>query len=463
MWFYKEEKEITESTQQQMMQQLIEEAAKRISPKLDKVLLLPPDLTRYHSGAGRLTNDLYHILGDDCDVDVIPTLGQHVPHTPDENKWMFGDIPNEKIHAHDWKDGCKHLGEVSADFVSYATDSEVNWSIPVHINKAVTDGGYDLVVNIGQIVPHEVLGFANHNKNYFIGLGGSAMISNSHMMAGTYGIENNLGQLITPLRGCFNVAERDYLSDVPHVYVLVVKTQDENGDLRTSGLYVGDDIETYLAAASYARSNTVHLFEKPLDKVVCYMDEREFKSTWVGNKAVYRARMAVADGGELIVIAPGVERFGEQDEVDRMIRKYGYKGTPGTLKAYNSDPELKALGLAAAHLMHGSSEGRFKITYAPGKLSKQEVESVGFAYMDLDEAMGLYGPGKVNEGHNTINGEDVFFINSPSLGLWAAKDKYLAALKKNLDFAEKMIQREPDEKTWQILRKKDLEDIQKFK
>ncbi|MBI9016513.1 MAG: DUF2088 domain-containing protein [Phycisphaerae bacterium] len=462
MWFYEEGKALDKSVQKDMMVRLLKEAAQRITPDIKKVLILPPDLTRFHSDAGVLTNDLYHLLGSDCHVDVIPTLGQHVPHTPEENQWMFGDIPNDRIHAHDWKTSCKKLGEVSAEFVSYATDGQVNWNIPVEINRAIFDGGYDLIINVGQVVPHEVLGFANHNKNYFIGLGSKAMISNSHMMAGTYGIENNLGQLITPLRGCFNVAERDYLGDVPHVYVQIVKTQDDDGKLITSGLYVGEGVDTYIAAARHAREKTIHLFDKPMNKIICHMDAREFKSTWVGNKAVYRTRMAVADGGELIILAPGVERFGEQPEVDRMIRKYGYKGTANTLEAYNSDAELADLGLAAAHLLHGSSEGRFKITYAPGKLKKEEVESVGFSYMDLDEAMAKYNPEKMKDGINQIDGEEVYFINSPSLGLWAAKDKYLAAIKKNLDFAKKMVAKEPEEKIWKLLEEIDIEDIERF-
>ncbi|MBN1183993.1 MAG: DUF2088 domain-containing protein [Bacteroidales bacterium] len=204
--------------------------------------------------------------------------------------------------------------------------------MPIEINRAVTEGNYDLVVNIGQIVPHEVLGFANHNKHYFIGLGGKSTICASHMMAAAYGIENNLGQIVTPLRGCYIMAEREYLKNVPDVYALIVKTYVNKGELHTTGLYIGEDNSTYMAAAQYAKEHTIHVFEKPLKKVVCMMDANEFKSTWVANKAIYRTRKVIADGGKLIIIAPGVERFGEQKEVDRLIRKYGYKGTKNILK-----------------------------------------------------------------------------------------------------------------------------------
>jgi nickel-dependent lactate racemase len=304
MWFYKENKIIEKDEQYEMMQNLVEQARQKFG-KLKKVLLLPPDITRYHSGSGELTNMLYHILGPDCDITVIPTLGQHVPHTPEENKWMFGDIPEERILKHDWKNDCNVLGEIPKDFVNTATGGLADWPIPVEINREVT-AGYDLVINIGQVVPHEVLGFANHNKNYFIGLGGKNMICASHITAALCGIENNLGQVITPLRGCYNYAEKKYLSGVPSVYVLIVKSRDDENNLKTTGLYIGEDVETYVKAARYSRGKTVFMFEKPIKKVVCFMDGREFKSTWVANKAIYRTRKVIADGGELIILAPGV-------------------------------------------------------------------------------------------------------------------------------------------------------------
>ena len=462
MWFYEENSVVSPDQEKAMMARLLQQARRRFTPDIRRALILPPDLTRYHSGAGRLSNDLYHLLGPDCRTDLMPTLGQHVPHTSQENRWMFGDIPEDRILVHDWR-GPKNdrLGEVPAEFIRYATGGRADWPLPVEINGAVTRGGYDLIVNIGQVVPHEVLGFANHNKNYFIGLGSKDMICASHMMAAMCGIEDNLGQIITPLRACYNVAERDYLSNLPHVYVLVIKTRDEKGQLVTTGFYVGDDLETYVRAARYAREHTVILFDKPLPKVVCHMDHREFHSTWVANKAVYRTRKVVADGGELIVIAPGVDRFGEQDEVDRMIRRYGYKGTPNTLEAYKRDAELRDLGHAAAHLIHGSSEGRFRITYAPGKVTRQEVESIGFNYLDTQTALQRYNPEKLHEGLNSIDGEEFYYISSPSLGLWTARDKYLASLKRNVEFACRMEEKYPDP-LWSQLRQWNQQDYDRF-
>lgn len=423
-WFYIEDDVIGKSQQQEILQRVYQEVQERICKNPRRVLLLPPDITRAHSGAGKMTEMFYKLLPSSCHVDVIPTLGQHVPHTPEENNWMFGSIPNEIIGVHDWRSGCKTIGEVPADYVRKVSRGKADWPIPVSINSAVVDGQYDLIVNIGHVVPHEVLGFANHNKNYFIGLGGKPMICASHMMAACCGIENNLGNLVTPLRACFNKAEKDFLGDIPHVYIQIVMARETAGELVTRGIYVGDDLETYLMAAKKSRDENITVFDKPVKKIVAFMQADEFKSTWVANKAVYRTRMAIADGGELLIIAPGLERFGEQPEVDQIIRTYGYAGTPEVMKHYHNQPELQDLTHATAHLIHGSSEGRFEITYAPGHLTEDEIRRVKFNYVDIEQAIARYHPDTMKEGWNTMpDGEEIYFIKTPSAGLWACKDK----------------------------------------
>ncbi|MFU8781034.1 MAG: lactate racemase domain-containing protein [Kiritimatiellia bacterium] len=424
-WFYEQKDDISRNEIEQMCQRLLDEARERRKCDLKRVLLLPPDITRAHSGAGWITETLYNMLGPDCDVHVIPTLGQHVPHTEADNKWMFGSIPEERIHAHDWRNGCTRMGVIPAAMVKESTNGAADWEIPVDLNTMTVTEQWDLIINIGHVVPHEVLGFANHNKNYFIGLGGKDTICASHLAAGCYGIENNLGNLITPLRACYNWAEKEFLGDLPHVYLQVTMQRDADNKLVHSGVYVGDDLETYLMAAKRSRSQNITIFDKPIKKIVAVMQADEFRATWVANKAVYRTRMAMADGGELLIIAPGVERFGEQKEVDVLIRKYGYCGTPKVLELYRENADLQELAHGAAHLMHGSSEGRFTIRYAPGGLTKAEVEQVNFQYADLKETLARYNPATMQEGFNTMpDGEEVFFISTPSAGLWASRDKF---------------------------------------
>jgi nickel-dependent lactate racemase len=453
-WFTESAPSIPRSHVEKLCARALDEAKSRICKQPRRVLLLPPDITRMHSGAGWITECFYKLLAGSADVHVIPTLGQHEPHTREQNAQMFGSIPHERIHAHDWRGGCTYLGDVPADFVRETTGGAADWKFPVWLNSTLIREKWDLVINIGHVVPHEVLGFANHNKNYFIGLGGKELICASHMAAACCGIENNLGNLLTPVRQCFNWAEEKFLGGLPDFYVQVVLAREEPrqsgrlvprddsplaertdhiiplaertdhiGRLVHTGIFVGDDLETYLAAARQARDENITVLDEPLQKVVCVMQGDEFFSTWVANKAVYRTRMALADGGELVIIAPGLKRFGEQPDVDALIRKYGYCGTPRVMELYRSNADMQDLAHATAHLIHGSSEGRFRITYAPGHLTRADIEQVNFQYADLAETLRRYPIAQLREGFNDVGGERIYFIPTPSAGLWATREK----------------------------------------
>ncbi|MDD5676988.1 MAG: lactate racemase domain-containing protein [Kiritimatiellae bacterium] len=425
-WFKEESKCLSKECVLELVRQFAEESRKRIRKNPRRVLLLPPDITRAHSGAGWITEELYRIFSMFADVHLIPTLGQHVPHTSEQNRWMFGNIPEERIHAHDWREGSKVIGEVPAAFVREVSGGKADWPIPVALNRFLLEGNWDLILHIGHVVPHEVLGFASHNKNYFIGLGGKPTICASHMMAACCGIENNLGRLVTPLRTCYDKAEAEYLTRLPDAYLLLTMAYDSTGHLAHTGVYAGNDTETYLEAAKASQRQNITIVP-PLKKVVAVMQGNEFHSTWVANKAIYRTRMAMADGGELLIIAPGLERFGEQPDVDAVIRKYGYAGTERIMDLWRTCPangDLRDLTHATAHLIHGSAEGRFTITYAPGHLTKDEINGVGFQHMDLDSALRRYNPERMHNGFNVMpDGEEIYFIATPSAGLWSTRKR----------------------------------------
>ena len=425
-WFSHEAKPVDRATIEGLIERTLTESRQRLGiASYGRVLLLPPDITRAHAGVGWMTEHFYNLLtAQGADVHLIPTLGQHVPHTPEDNRWMFGAVPEERIHVHDWKSGVTHVGTVPAEFVREQTGGAVDWEIPIDLNTMTVTQEWDLIINIGHVVPHEVLGFANHNKNYFIGLGGKRLLGASHMASAVYGIENNLGNLIAPVRHCFNYAEEHFLGDLKDVYFQVVMDYDDNGELVHTGVYVGDDLDTYLDAAKASKEQNITAFDEPVDKIVAVMQADEFRATWVANKAVYRTRMAIADGGELLVIAPGVERFGEQPEVDQLIRKYGYLSQSEVLDLYKTEADMQDIPHGTAHLVHGSSEGRFTITYAPGALSREDIESVGYQYLSLEDALERYNPEVMKDGWNEMpDGERVFYISTPSAGLWATKEK----------------------------------------
>ncbi len=391
--------------------------------KRNKVLAVPPDYTRYHSNAGTLTSLLYEYYGDKL-TDVLPALGTHSPMSAEQISHMFPNVPHDIFRVHDWRNDVVTVGKVPGSFVSEITNDAVSYDWPAQLNKLLMQGGHDLILSIGQVVPHEVIGMANYNKNLFVGTGGSEGINKSHFIGAVYGMEKLMGRADNPVRKLFNYASDHFIKDLPVVYIHTVVGRDDSGCLVVRGLFIGDDEQVFLRAAALSLKVNFITLDQPLKKVVVYLDPSEFKSTWLGNKSIYRTRMAIADGGELIVMAPGVKEFGEDPEIDRLIRKYGYFGTEATLSKLRENEDLANNLSAAAHLIHGSSEGRFSITYCAGLLSRQEVESVNFGYSLLGEMVNKYNPDTLKEGFNTMkNGEEIYYISNPAMGLWAWKGR----------------------------------------
>jgi nickel-dependent lactate racemase len=403
------------------------QALKAIGRPLRRVLVLPPDHTRLNSGAGELTRLLYKLLSPKTEVDIMPALGTHSPMTEAQLRMMFGDrIPLARFKVHDWRNGVRHVGDVPGRLLQEWSGGLVDYDVRVEVNQQLF-GGYDLILSVGQIVPHEVVGIANYTKNVVVGSGGADMINKSHFLGAAYGMERIMGRIENPVRRLFNYAAETFLRDLPIVYVLTVMEKNKAASgMLMRGLYVGDDMETFTLGAQVSQRVNFDLLDRPLRKVLVYLDPHEFKSTWLGNKAVYRTRMAMADGGELVVLAPGLKEFGEDAEIDRLIRKFGYRGTSATLAAVKADAELRNNLSAAAHLIHGSSESRFRITYCPGPQTRPEaIRSVGFEVGDLDATLRRYNPDKLKDGPNRLpDGEEIFYVSNPALGLWALKSQF---------------------------------------
>ncbi|MDD4144052.1 MAG: lactate racemase domain-containing protein [Prolixibacteraceae bacterium] len=395
--------------------------------KREKVLAVPPDYTRLPSRAGELTEFAWQYYGEKL-TDILPALGTHTPMTDEQISHMFGDTPRHLFREHDWRNDVVTLGTVPAEFVSEVSEGAVSYPWPAQVNKLLVEGGFDLILSVGQVVPHEVVGMANYNKNIFVGTGGLEGINKSHFIGAAYGMEKMMGHADTPVRKVLNYASENFASHLPIIYVQTVVGLNDEGKLQTYGMFVGDDFSVFDKAAELSLKVNFEMVDRPLKKVIVWLDPSEFKSTWLGNKSVYRTRMAIADEGELIVLAPGLVEFGEDKEIDRMIRKYGYFGTPHTLKMVEENKDLQNNLAAAAHLIHGSSEGRFSITYCPGKkpgnLTRSEIESVGYQYADIDEITAKYNPEKMKNGFNRMpDDEEIFYVSNPAIGLWAYKDR----------------------------------------
>jgi len=394
-------------------------------PDIKRLLLLPPDITRLNSMAGEITAYLYNRLKNRCEIRIMPALGTHAPMTEKEIRKMFGpDIPFEAFLPHRWRDDLVILGELSGEFISEITGGLLDFPMEIGVNKELIDGQYDLILSIGQVVPHEVIGMANYTKNILVGTGGGDTINKSHFIGAVCGMENILGKIDTPVRKALNTGFDRFVRDKVNVMFIMSVIGKEADDLVMRGLFIGDDHETFAEACKLSQAVNLITLPKPANKCVVYLDPEKFKSTWLGNKSIYRTCMAIADGGELIILAPGLQTFGEDAEIDRMIRKYGYFGTESTLKAVKENEDIRNSLSAAAHAIKSASNGRYKITYCPGDgLSREEIEGVGFEYAPYQETADRYQLPQLKDGWNSVDGEEFFYISNPALGLWQVETK----------------------------------------
>ncbi len=404
------------------LKSLLFQALDAIGPRC-RVLAVPPDQTRIHSRAGDLTRYAWQYYGEHLEA-ILPALGTHAPMSAHQLTRMYGEIPHELFRVHNWRTDIEALGEVPCEFIEKVSEGKLHYPWPAQTNRLISRGGHDLVLSIGQVVPHEVIGMANYTKNILVGAGGPDGINRSHYLGAVYGMERIMGRAENPVRAVLNYASDRFLGNIPIVYVLTVVGLAADGGLAVRGIYIGDDAECFHLASDLSLKVNFEMLEKPIHKAIVYLDHHEFHSTWLGNKAVYRTRMALADNADLIILAPGVREFGEDPTIDRLIRKYGYRGTPATLAAVENNADLAADLSAAAHLIHASSEGRFNITWCPGHLTREEIEGVGFQYGDLASILTRYNPEKLQYGYNTVDGEEVFFIANPGLGLWAYRGRF---------------------------------------
>lgn len=392
--------------------------------ELKRVLIIPPDNTRGYSLANDMTNMYYKMLNTTCHVDILPALGTHMAMTDEEISEFFGDdIPKDRYIKHNWRETAVKLGEVPASYINEISNGKMNEPIEVEVHGSIVNGGYDLIISIGQVVPHELTGISNYSKNIFVGCGGYHMISKTHILGPLCDVEYMVGEINNPVRKIFDYAHENFLADIPLIFVMAVNTFSHDM-LEMQGLYIGDKREVFEAAAEDCMKHNVVCVDKPVKKVVAFLKENEFKSTWLGDKAVQRTRTIIEDGGEIVVLAPGVRQFGDDYETDLIMRKYGYVSKDEIRAIMNDENnnDLRNNLAAAAQLMITTSNGRFTITYATRHLTREEVEGVKFSYLNYDEAVKKYNPDILKEGFNILeDGEEIYFIHDPELGFWSVK------------------------------------------
>ena len=425
---YCSEKVLQGSLSAKQLDEIIEQVVAKVSKEreLKRVLVIPPDFTRFHSRSGEITSKLYSLLGDAISL-VLPALGTHYGMTDEEKRTMFKGVPLSIIHDHDYTTDVVELGRIEKEEVLRISKGAVDFDWPVQVSRILLEEPWDLIISIGQVVPHEVAGMSNYTKNTLVGTGGKECIDKSHFVGAACDTEKIMGQIHNPVRELLNLGSDRYLSHLPFLYIQTVVAPDMKGGNVLKGVFAGDDAACYEQAGALAQLVNIFLLDRCPKKVVVFLDGEEYKSTWVGNKGIYRSRLAGADGGEILILAPGIHTFGENPISDTLIRRHGYKGSAHVAECIERDPELAGNLGSASHLIQGSTDGRFSITYCPGKLSKAEIEQVGFNYGDLDAAMDRYHPNTLQDGWNEVDEEEIFYISNPGLGLWAYNEKFITS------------------------------------
>jgi len=392
---------------------------------ISRVLILPPDITRYHSYSGEITCMLYSKLKNNSYIEIMPTIGTHLPLSEEESDMMYKGIPYEIFRRHDWKNDIVRIGTIPSEIIRELTDGLVDFPVHCEINKTLIEGRWDQIISVGQLVPHELVGIANFNKNIFIGVGGKDIIDKTHFIGALYGLEKMMGHISSPVRKVLNYMSKNFTNQLPVSYILTVRGVNNDEQIVTRGIYAGNDEECYLRGAALCQEVNIKLLRKEYKKVIAYLDPEEFKSTWVGNKAIFRTRMAIANGGELIILCSGINTFGEDPVNDLIIRKYGYQNTEKLLKAVSENIDLTNNLTPVSHLIVSSPENRFKVIYAVKKLSRKEIESVYCNYADYEEIVKKYNPSKLKEGENIMpDGEEIFYVSNPAQGLWAEINRF---------------------------------------
>lgn len=402
-----------------------------------RVLLVPPDQTRAPSRAGDLTWRLRDGLQQrGCNVGVLPALGTHRAMEERDAELLFGGhLDADQLLVHDWRHGVTDIGRIHRDEVAAISGALLHDEVVVATASTLLQD-WDLVVSLGQVLPHEVIGMGGYTKNLIVGLGGESLIGASHLLGALVGIETIIGEIATPVRDLVDTAfDRMLAHRINVLFVLTVVEPTEQGD-RLRAVLTGrggtgcTGAAAFADAAALARQCNVTTADVPWARASCWLDANEFRSTWLGNKAIYRTRRALATGAELIVLAPGVEQFGEDPEIDKLIRRHGYRGTAAALAAADDDPELRASPATTAHLIHGSSEGRFSITYctdpAAGGLTPEELEAVGYGWRPLAEELKRLGVNGTTPTGPAVDrsGQPFEHVAQPALGLWVAKQSH---------------------------------------
>jgi len=399
---------------EEQLEEIVKESLKDFKA-ITRVLLIHPDYTR-NDFTNKIVPLIYKELKNKGtkQIDFLNASGTHRAMTEEEIRSKLGlTVQSDFIHFynHEYNDPQQlvTVGEIPASFVAEKTQGELSQSIPVVVNKLVTED-YDLIIALSGTLPHEAAGYAGGLKVFFPGISGPEVIDLLHWAAVLIGIPRIIGTVDNPARGVINQGSSYIFDKIKAPTISFNMVFKEEHQVIPKGLYIGASyngfIEAYKQAARASSQLHVIYLDKPL-KVAVQVIDKNYDEIWTAGKGSYKLQSpgVMAPGGEIIIYAPHINCFHSRPEMDLALRQIGYHCKDYVKKYLKSNPDfskniaahvINVRGAGSFDVNSGKEEFDFKVTLATG-ISKDICESVGLGYKNPDSIRreDFIGPGKL--------------------------------------------------------------------
>ncbi|MBN1380571.1 MAG: DUF2088 domain-containing protein [Deltaproteobacteria bacterium] len=355
-----------------------------------RVLVLTPDATRT-CPLPVMIRAVRRVIGSRCArLDFMVALGTHPIMAEADILELYGISPAERQgayatsrflnHRWDLPQSFRLIGVLTEDQVESISQGLFREEVPITINKAVYD--YDLVLILGPVFPHEVVGFSGGAKYLFPGISGGEFLHFFHWLGAVITCMRIIGVKDNPVRRLIHEALANVSVPV-HCLAMVVAS---DGNL--CGLYAGDPVNAWSAAADLSARMHIVMKQKPYRLVLGHAPRR-YDEIWTAGKVMYKLEPVVADGGTLIIYAPHIREisrvWGESlKQVGYHVLDYflaqmeRFRQIPRGVLAHST--HVRGLGT----YVDGVEKSRIQVVLATG-IPRPVCEQIHLGYLNPDD------------------------------------------------------------------------------
>lgn len=352
-----------------------------------RVLLIIPDATRT-APLPLLFDAIFHEIRPTCrDLDVLVALGTHPPMSDAQIAKLLGIDERERgrlfyqmqTFNHEWDrpDRLTTLGTLSKEETSELSNGLLSLEVPVQINSRIED--YDLLLVLGPVFPHEVVGFSGGNKYFFPGIAGPDILNFFHWLGALITNHEIIGVKDTPVRRVVNAAAA-MIPKTRRAITFVVSS-----DCSLHGLFYGTPESAWNEAADLSSKVHIKRCEKPFQQILSCAPPM-YDELWVAGKCMYKMEPVVADGGELIIYAPHMDEISVTH--GKLIEQVGYHVRDYFTKQWDKFKDVPWGVLAhSTHVRGGGTyedgveKPRVRVTLASG-IPPEVCERINLGYRD---------------------------------------------------------------------------------